>query len=177
LKRRRRCKRIQYCHSGSIKLEQIGCERKGTALRCGLYAIVALHMPLLHALIDTKYAALRLRAAWAIYLSVLLFGAIPGARAEVGEYASGLVLHFVTYGCITFLLFTGFFGQPALNATRCILLIACMGGVDEFMQSFLPYRRGALLDWYVDMAAGLCVATLLWAASPKLQALQAALKK
>lgn len=134
-------------------------------------------MPLLYALIDPKLAPIRLRAAWAIYFAILIFGSIPGARTEVGEYASGLILHFAAYSGITFLLFTGTPGQPSVTALRSILVVACMGAVDEFIQSFLPYRRGALVDWYTDVAAAVCTACVLWLSSPKLRAIQAALRK
>ncbi|GIZ51604.1 VanZ family protein [Noviherbaspirillum aridicola] len=129
-------------------------------------------MRLLHALIDPRFTTLRLRAAWAAYLSILIFGAIPGARTEIGEYASGLVLHFFAYGCISFLLFTGFVGHPGARLVRCVLLIALMGAGDEFMQSFLPYRRGAISDWYVDVSAGIVVSTLLWASAFRVKALR-----
>lgn len=128
-------------------------------------------MRLLLNLIDPRFSLLRLRTAWAIYFAILIFGAIPGARTEVGEYASGVVLHSLAYGGIAFLLFTGFVGHPRWRTLRCVLLIACMGAIDELMQSFLPYRRGALSDWYVDVSAAVFVSTLLWAGAFRVKAL------
>lgn len=128
-------------------------------------------MRLFHALIDPRFSTLRLRAAWSTYFAILIFGAIPGARSEVGEYASGLVLHFFAYGFISFMLFTGMTAQAASRLIRSVLLVAAMGAVDEFMQSFLPYRRGALSDWYVDVSAAVFVSTLLWAGAFRVKAL------
>jgi VanZ family protein len=102
-----------------------------------------------------------------LYLAVLILGSIPGARSEVAQVASGLVLHFVTYSCIALLLFTGFEGRLSARALITVLVIAGMGALDEYVQSFFPYRNAALRDWFVDAAAGLLMSGLLCAALPK----------
>lgn len=127
-------------------------------------------MQLFHFLVDSRYQTIRLRLAWVIYAAVLVLGSIPGARQEVGMVASGLVLHFCTYACIATLLFTGASGTPAMRALRACLLIAVMGAVDEFVQSFLPYRTADISDWYVDVSAGLFASLTLWRLFPRWQA-------
>ncbi|WP_206047071.1 VanZ family protein, partial [Noviherbaspirillum denitrificans] len=91
------------------------------------------------------------RCGLALYLAVILIGSIPGARADVGEYASGLVLHFGTYACIAFLLACGTAGNATAKAVKAICMVAAMGALDEAIQSFLPYRHGAVSDWMVDV--------------------------
>ncbi|RJF96068.1 VanZ family protein [Noviherbaspirillum saxi] len=116
--------------------------------------------------IDEHFRKHRFWLAIFLYMAVLVFGSIPGARGEVGEYATGLVLHFVTYAAIAFLLFTGFQGESAFKGTRTVILIAMMGALDEYVQSFLPYRRAAIGDWSVDASAGIVMSALLSAILP-----------
>lgn len=106
-------------------------------------------------------ASLRLRIAYLGYVFIIILGTIPGARAEVGEVASGFFLHFVSYACMTALLFTGYQGAAGGRALRAVAVVAAMGALDEFIQSFLPYRNGTIKDWYVDMAAAIVASAIL----------------
>ncbi len=126
-------------------------------------------MPALFSLLflDPRYQRLRYRAAFLAYAAIVAMGAVPGARAEIGHYASGIVLHSLAYGAITLLLFTGSAGSAPARALRSVLTVAAMGAVDELLQSFLPYRRGALSDWLVDCNAAVLVSALLWAFLPR----------
>jgi VanZ family protein len=130
-----------------------------------------------------KYKNLRLFSAFLLYFLVLALGSIPGARQSVGEVASrliflilgslpgvqddvgeissGLVLHALTYSMITFLLFTGYAGEPSRKAIQTFMTVASMGALDEFIQSFLSYRTGAVSDWMVDVTAGFLTVSLL----------------
>ncbi|MFC7518356.1 VanZ family protein [Herbaspirillum sp. GCM10030257] len=121
-----------------------------------------MRMSFVRLMIDDRYHRLRFIAALLIYLAVLVFGSIPGARTEVGEFASGLILHFITYSVIAFLLFTGFRNEYSAKGLTTVVMIALMGALDEYVQTFLPYRRGAIGDWYVDASAGILMSTLLW---------------
>jgi VanZ family protein len=120
-------------------------------------------MTMIRFLIDEQFHTARFRLALLIYLSVLGFGSIPGARAEAGEFASGLVLHFLTYSAIAFLLCTGFRAEFAAKGFATVAVVALMGALDEYVQSFFPYRHAAIGDWYVDVSAGIFMSALLWA--------------
>lgn len=113
------------------------------------------------------YQKLRFRSALTLYVLVLILGSIPGARADVGRLASGLVLHSVTYAVLTFLLFGGGFGTPRQRAIKALATIMLMGALDEFIQTFLSYRRGSAMDWLVDCNAAAITSALLWAFWPK----------
>ena len=91
----------------------------------------------------------------------MVAGSIPGARAEVGTYASGVVLHGLTYACLAGLWFVGSSGTPLQRALKAMLAIALMGAVDEWVQSFFPYRSGDIRDWLVDVSAATIASTVL----------------
>jgi VanZ family protein len=116
---------------------------------------------LIRLIVDEKNQTFMLRSAFLIYLAVLVFGSVPGARAEVGEVASGFVLHFFTYSCIAFLLFCGIDGQPPRKAIWAFFIVAMMGAFDEYLQRFFPYRSATVTDWCVDMSAGLFASVFL----------------
>jgi VanZ family protein len=116
---------------------------------------------------DEQYERFMFRSACILYTAVILLGSIPGARTEIGEVASGLALHFFTYACIALLLACGLRGGAKRKAAKAFAIVAVMGAVDEFVQSYLPYRTAALTDWYVDISAGFLTALLYWATSLK----------
>ncbi|WP_035825329.1 VanZ family protein [Janthinobacterium sp. NFX145] len=122
-----------------------------------------------------RYERLRYRTALVLYALVILIGDIPGVRADVGQYASGGVLHSVGYGVLALILFSGTAGGMARRALLSVLMVAAMGALDEFIQSFLPYRRGAVSDWVVDITAATAVVLPLYFFWPAMAA--AALKK
>lgn len=109
---------------------------------------------------------LRYCSALLLFGAIVVAGSIPGARAEIGNLASGIVLHSAAYGCLTFLLYTGTTGTRRYRVVRSLLTVAAMGAVDELVQGLLPYRVGTLLDWAVDCSAAALTAALLWAYLP-----------
>lgn len=113
-----------------------------------------------------QYARLRFRSALILFCLILVLGNLPGARADIGHFASGLVLHSTAYSVITYLLFSGSSERPKRRAVAAILMVAGMGALDEFVQSFFPYRGASIDDWLVDVAASLCVSALLLAWFP-----------
>jgi VanZ family protein len=124
--------------------------------------------PLLSLLVpDTKQRKQRFAAALLIYAAILIVGSIPGARAEIGHFATGPVLHSLAYAFLTFLIFTGSNGNAWTRALKAVLIVALMGAGDEFVQSFVPYRGAAVSDWLVDCAASLVTSAVLWALLPK----------
>ena len=114
-------------------------------------------------ILTSSHARLRYWTAIFLFLLILVFGSIPGARHDIGEVASGLILHSIAYAGLTFLLFTGGAGTLPQRAGKAVLTIAAMGAIDETVQSFLPYRHGAVADWLVDCNAAVLTALLMWA--------------
>ena len=92
---------------------------------------------------------------------IVVAGSIPGARAEVGTFASGVVLHGLTYAGLASLWFLGSTGTPVQRALKAMLAIALMGAFDEWVQSFFPYRSGDIRDWLVDVSAATLASTVL----------------
>jgi len=108
-----------------------------------------------------------LAGAALMYLAIVVTGNIPGARAVLGHYAPGVVLHSSAYAVLACLCFLGSSGSPAVRAVKAVLTIALMGAGDEFIQSFFPYRGADVRDWAVDCVSAILVSLLLCIALPK----------
>jgi hypothetical protein len=108
-----------------------------------------------------------LSCAALMYLAIIVTGNIPGARADIGQYATGVMLHSSAYSILTVLCFLGSTGSPAARAVKAVLAIALMGAGDEFIQSFFPYRGADVRDWAVDCSSAILVSLLLWVVLPK----------
>jgi VanZ family protein len=117
--------------------------------------------------LDPKLRTLRRACAVLMYLTIVVWGSIPGARAEIGHYAPGPVLHSTAYAVLAFLWFTGSAGSPVARAAKAVLAVALMGAGDEFVQSFFPYRGAAVGDWMVDCAAALVTSAVLCVILPR----------
>lgn len=117
--------------------------------------------------LDERLRRRRFYCAFLMFAAILVMGSIPGARAEIGQIGSGIVLHSIAYGSLTFLLYTGATGARGQRALRSVLTVALMGALDETVQSFLPYRTGSVADWLIDCAASLIAAALLWRFMPE----------
>lgn len=96
-----------------------------------------------------------------LFAGIVVAGSVPGARAEVGTFASGIVLHSLAYAFLTVLWFLGATGTPVQRALKAVLTIALMGAFDELVQSFLPYRSGDVRDWLIDFSAAIVASSLL----------------
>lgn len=131
-----------------------------------LFLPVAMPSLLSLLLLDKRLRKLRYASAWFLFALILIIGSIPGARTELGTVASGLVLHSIAYSVLTVLLFTGASGTRTRRALKAVFIVLLMGAADELIQSMLPYRRGAVLDWTVDAAASIVSAALLRAFLP-----------
>lgn len=118
-------------------------------------------------ILDPRLRFLRRACAILMYLTILVAGSIPGARAEIGHFASGAVLHSTAYAVLAFLWFTGSAGSPATRAAKAVLAVALMGAGDEYVQSFFPYRGSDVRDWMVDCAAAIVTSAVLYAVMPK----------
>jgi VanZ family protein len=116
----------------------------------------------LSSLLHNPRARLLCRAAAVLmYLTIITTGNIPGARADIGTYAPGAVLHSIAYAVLAALWFVGSAGNPLARAGKAVLAVAVMGACDEFIQSFFPYRGAAVSDWAVDVAAAVVASTVL----------------
>jgi VanZ family protein len=133
------------------------------------FSALASAMPALFTLLvlDPKLRKLRLGCALLMYAAILVMGSIPGARAEIGHYATGVVLHSLAYAILTFLMFTGSTGSARSRALKSVLAIALMGAGDELLKSLFPYRGAAVAYWLVDCNAAVITAALLWALLPE----------
>ena len=116
--------------------------------------------------LDTRWRKLRLACALLMFTTIVVVGSIPGARADIGNYASGIILHSIAYAIIALLLFTGTTGSHAARALKSVLTVAAMGAIDETVQSFFPYRHAAVSDWLVDCTAAALTCMLLWVFLP-----------
>ena len=117
--------------------------------------------------LDERLRRWRLYSALLMFAAIIAMGSIPGARAEIGQFGSVVVLHSIAYASLTFLLYTGATGSRSQRAVRAVLTTALMGALDELVQSFLPYRTGSPLDWLIDCCASLVTAGLLWRFLPE----------
>jgi hypothetical protein len=117
--------------------------------------------------LDERLRRRRFYSAFLMFAAILVAGSVPGARAEIGQYGSGVVLHSIAYASLTFLLYTGTTGGRGRRAVRAVLIVMLMGALDECVQAFLPYRTGAPADWLVDCAASLVTAAALWRFMPE----------
>jgi VanZ family protein len=129
-------------------------------LYCHHVAMPALS-PLLYA--EPRHRRAMHAVALLIFTCIVIAGSVPGARAEVGEFASGLVLHSLAYAALATLWFLGSTGSGLQRALKAVLAIALMGAFDESVQHFLPYRSGTVHDWLVDVSAATVAAIILTA--------------
>ena len=126
-------------------------------------------MSTISGLLETpKFQNFCFRSAISIFVLIVVLGSLPGAREDVGQYASGLVLHSVAYAVLGLLAFLGGGGSGSQRALKATLTVAVMGALDEGVQSIFPYRTAAVTDWMVDVAAAGVVSALLWKLWPNI---------
>ena len=113
-------------------------------------------------LLDSRFQHTCYASAMTLFLVIVVMGSIPGARQNLGQYASGLVLHSAAYAILSALIFLGNRGSASRRAICAVITIAMMGATDEYVQSFWSYRTAALSDWMVDVASGAVISTALW---------------
>ena len=102
-----------------------------------------------------------LTGAVLMYLTIITTGNIPGARADIGAFAPGPVLHSIAYAVLAILWFSGSRGSPVVRACKAVLAVAAMGAGDEFVQSFFPYRGADVRDWAVDVGAAIVAGSVM----------------
>jgi VanZ family protein len=126
-------------------------------------------MSMVSGLLETpRFQNFCFHSAISIFVLIVVLGSLPGARENVGQYASGLVLHSVAYAVLALMAFLGGGGSRSRRALKATLTVAVMGALDEGVQSFFPYRTAAVTDWMVDVAAAGVVCALLWELWPNI---------
>ena len=110
---------------------------------------------------NPRMRLLCLAGAVLIYLTIITVGNVPGARADIGAYAPGAVLHSIAYAVLAALWFSGSSGTPLGRACKAVLAIAAMGAGDEYVQSFFPYRGASVRDWAVDVSAAIVATSVM----------------
>ena len=110
---------------------------------------------------NPRVRLLCLAAAVLIYVTIITVGNVPGARADIGAYAPGAVLHSIAYAALAALWFSGSRGTPLARAGKAVLAIATMGAGDEYVQSFFPYRGASVRDWAVDVGAAIVAGSVM----------------
>jgi hypothetical protein len=120
-----------------------------------------MNVPLSTLLTHPRLQRLCLASAIAMYVVIVVIGSIPGARADIGEYASGVQLHSTAYAVLAALWFAGSNGGAGARSWKAILAVALMGAGDEFVQSFFPYRGSDVRDWAVDCISAIVACALL----------------
>lgn len=111
-----------------------------------------------HRLITPKRC---LVVAFSFFALMVAIGAIPGYAKAASAMVDDKVLHFIAYACLSGLIYGGLAGRLVSRAVRTLLTIALLGGLDETIQIFMPYRSADLTDWKFDMLAALsCVVVL-----------------
>lgn len=102
-----------------------------------------------------------LLVALAFFVLMLAIGAVPGNAKAASAVINDKILHFVAYASLSGLIYGGLTGRPLSRALRTLLVIGLLGGLDETIQSFMPYRSADWADWEFDTLAALsCVVVL-----------------
>lgn len=89
---------------------------------------------------------------------MLVVGSIPGkAQALNREYGDKL-MHLCAYACLAGAIFLAF---SRYRAVITLASVAMLGGLDEIIQGFFPYRSSNLADLLADLTAALVTIALL----------------
>ena len=85
-----------------------------------------------------------------IFVALLFWGGSQPEAAGLFQPPWDKVAHFMAFGLLAFMLWVGFQGRWPL---LIILLVGCVGALDEWRQTFLPGRTMSLGDFAMDMIA------------------------
>lgn len=102
-----------------------------------------------------------LAVAFVFFALMVAIGAIPGNAKEASAMINDKILHFVAYASLSGLIYGGLAGRLVSRAVRTLLAIALLGGLDETIQIFMPYRSADWADWEFDMLAALSCVVIL----------------
>lgn len=85
-----------------------------------------------------------------IFVVLLFWGGNQPEAAGLFQPPWDKMVHFMAFGILAFMLWIGFEGRWPL---LIILLVGCVGALDEWRQTFLPGRTMSLGDFAMDMTA------------------------
>ncbi|MEQ6341305.1 MAG: VanZ family protein [Gammaproteobacteria bacterium] len=85
-----------------------------------------------------------------IFVALLFWGGSQPVAVGLFEPPFDKVAHFTAFGVLGFLLWLGFQGRWPL---LIIILVGCVGALDEWRQAFLPGRAVSFGDFAMDMTA------------------------
>ncbi|WP_136420194.1 VanZ family protein [Herbaspirillum sp. ST 5-3] len=102
-------------------------------------------------------------AAAAFFSLMVGVGAIPGQAQALSTVVYDKLLHVTAYAFLTGLVWGAVTSRPLYRAAQTVLIAALLGGIDESIQSLMPYRDANWLDWQFDvLASASCVVLLLF---------------
>ena len=102
-----------------------------------------------------------LSAAVLFFSLMVILGSVPGEAHALSARFGDKLLHLLAYGLLAALCFRAISAKKIFRIAGTVILIAAFGLLDEFVQSFLPYRNASLADWCFDIGAALLVVSLL----------------
>jgi len=96
------------------------------------------------------------------FLSMVAIGSLPGQATALSSRFGDKALHTAAYALISVLAHASLIGSRNARAIASVILVGCLGLLDECIQRLLPYRNASLSDWCFDMAAAIAVASFFW---------------
>lgn len=93
-----------------------------------------------------------------IFVVLLFWGGSQPVAVGLFKPPFDKLAHFAAFGVLAFLLWLGFRGRWPL---LIIMLVGCVGALDEWRQSLLPGRAVSLGDFAMDMTAVVVVVGIM----------------
>jgi VanZ family protein len=97
-----------------------------------------------------------------LFLSMVAIGSLPGEAHVLSSRFGDKALHSAAYALISVLANLSLIVSRNTRAVSSVILVGCLGLLDESIQRLLPYRNASLSDWCFDMAAAIVVASFFW---------------
>lgn len=91
------------------------------------------------------------------FIAMLSAGAVPGQAHALSVGLGDKTLHLLAYGLLSVLCFHSFKASLRARSLLTLTMIAVLGLLDEWIQSYLPYRNASFIDWCFDMTAAVTV--------------------
>ncbi len=102
-----------------------------------------------------------------VFVALLFWGGSQPVAVGLFKPPFDKLAHFTAFGVLGLLLWVGFRGRWPL---LIIVLVGCVGAMDEWRQAFLPGRAVSFGDFAMDMAAVVVVVGVMSALAKFLRA-------